>query len=76
MKTFALIAIVALFAPLARPADTDSMENVVRAVYDVISGPVGPRDWARFHCSIRRRCAPDFDARYSRRDCSECHDAG
>jgi hypothetical protein len=49
MKSFALVALAALFAPLARPADTDSIDNVVRAVYDVISGPVGPRDWARFH---------------------------
>ena len=34
-------------APL-RAADTDSVDSVVRAVYDVISGPAGPRDWARF----------------------------
>jgi hypothetical protein len=32
----------------ARPADTDSVDSVVRALYDVISGPQGPRDWARF----------------------------
>ena len=35
-------------APQARPADTDSQESVVRAVYAVISGPAGPRDWVRF----------------------------
>ena len=49
MKGLALISIMALSVPLARPADTDSMESVVRAVYDVISGPAGARDWARFH---------------------------
>jgi hypothetical protein len=27
----------------------DSIEHIVAAVYDVISGPTGPRDWARFH---------------------------
>jgi hypothetical protein len=32
----------------ASPADTDSVDSVVRAVYDVISGPQGPRDWVRF----------------------------
>lgn len=29
-------------------ADTDSVQSVVRAVYEVISGPAGARDWARF----------------------------
>jgi hypothetical protein len=48
MKAFALLLLMTLAAPLARPADTDSTESVVRAVYDVISGPAGPRDWARF----------------------------
>ncbi|HEY1496414.1 MAG TPA: hypothetical protein VGF49_17800 [Candidatus Solibacter sp.] len=48
MKTLALVAMMAMAAPLARPADTDSVESVVRAVYDVISGPAGARDWARF----------------------------
>jgi hypothetical protein len=48
MKTLALLSMMPLAAPLARPADTDSMESVVHAVYDVISGPAGARDWARF----------------------------
>jgi hypothetical protein len=48
MKIAALFALLALAAPLARPADTDSIEGVVKAVYQVISGPAGPRDWARF----------------------------
>ncbi|MCU1238911.1 MAG: hypothetical protein JWP63_6878 [Candidatus Solibacter sp.] len=48
MQTMALLSLMALAAPLARPADTDSTEAVVRAVYDVISGPAGARDWARF----------------------------
>jgi hypothetical protein len=37
-----------LAAPWAPAADADSVESVVRAVYDVISGPAGTRDWTRF----------------------------
>ena len=32
----------------ARPGDVDSIEHIIAAVYDVISGPAGPRDWERF----------------------------
>jgi hypothetical protein len=33
----------------ARPADVDSIEHILQATYDVISGPAGaPRDWVRF----------------------------
>ena len=35
-------------APAARPADVSSPRALVAATYDVISGPAGPRDWARF----------------------------
>jgi len=35
-------------APSARPGDVDSIEHIIAAVYDVISGPPGPRDWDRF----------------------------
>lgn len=35
--------------PAARPADVASIESIVAAVYDVISGPAGQaRDWNRF----------------------------
>jgi hypothetical protein len=35
-------------APAASPGDVASMEAIVAALYDVISGPAGkPRDWAR-----------------------------
>jgi hypothetical protein len=34
--------------PNARPGDVDSVEHIVAAVYDVISGPAGARDWDRF----------------------------
>jgi hypothetical protein len=35
--------------PKARPSDVSSMSAVIKAVYDVISGPAGqPRDWNRF----------------------------
>ena len=35
-------------APAARPADVDSIDHIIAAVYDVISGPPGQRDWDRF----------------------------
>jgi hypothetical protein len=35
--------------PEARPGDVDTVEHLLAAVYDVISGPAGqPRDWDRF----------------------------
>jgi hypothetical protein len=48
MKGIALAVACILMAPLAKAADTDSVDSLVRAVYDVISGPAGTRDWARF----------------------------
>ncbi|MGH9829745.1 MAG: nuclear transport factor 2 family protein, partial [Blastocatellia bacterium] len=34
--------------PEADPGDVDSMEHIIKAVYDVISGPAGqPRKWDR-----------------------------
>jgi hypothetical protein len=48
MKTLAIALLALAAAGPARSADTDSMDSVVRAVYDVISGPAGPRDWGRF----------------------------
>src|SRR5690242_11281552 len=35
-------------ATSARPGDVDSIEHIIAAVYDVISGPAGLRDWDRF----------------------------
>jgi len=35
-------------APAARASDVDSVEHIIAAVYDVISGPPGKRDWDRF----------------------------
>ncbi|HZE25547.1 MAG TPA: hypothetical protein VE054_16240, partial [Blattabacteriaceae bacterium] len=32
-------------APSTRPGDVDSIDHIIAAVYDVISGPAGPRDW-------------------------------
>jgi hypothetical protein len=32
----------------ALPGDVDSIDHIIAAVYDVISGPAGPRDWDRF----------------------------
>ncbi len=36
-------------AAAVRPGDVDSIPHIIAAVYDVISGPPGPRDWDRFH---------------------------
>jgi hypothetical protein len=35
--------------PAAKPEDVKSLDAIVAAVYDVISGPPGERDWNRFH---------------------------
>jgi len=35
-------------APAAKPSDVDSLDHILAALYDVISGPAGPRDWNRF----------------------------
>ena len=37
-----------MLLPLVRAADGDSIEGVTKAVYEVISGPAGPRNWDRF----------------------------
>jgi hypothetical protein len=34
--------------PAARPEDVKSREALLAAIYDVISGPAGERDWSRF----------------------------
>jgi hypothetical protein len=48
MKTLTIALAAVLFIPAARAADGDSIESITRAVYDVISGPKGARDWVRF----------------------------
>jgi hypothetical protein len=35
-------------APSANPADVESIDAIIAALYDVISGPAGDRDWDRF----------------------------
>jgi hypothetical protein len=35
-------------APEAKPDDVKSLDAIMKAIYDVISGPPGPRDWNRF----------------------------
>jgi hypothetical protein len=42
-------------APEADPADVESIDAIIGAVYDVISGPAGPRDWDR----MRSRFIPE-----------------
>lgn len=36
-------------AAVARAEDVQSVDGIISAMYDVISGPAGPRDWNRFH---------------------------
>ncbi|HUI58252.1 MAG TPA: hypothetical protein VLY04_24935 [Bryobacteraceae bacterium] len=48
MKLTALVLGLTLASPLVRAADGDSIDTITKAVYDVISGPAGARDWARF----------------------------
>jgi hypothetical protein len=48
MKTILLIAALTIATPAAKAADGDSVDTIVHALYDVISGPAGTRDWARF----------------------------
>jgi hypothetical protein len=49
MKLFVCAAVMSVLAPLVIASDGDSIDTAVRACYDVISGPAGTRDWARFH---------------------------
>ena len=49
MKLFVYAAVLSVLAPFALASDSDSIDSAVRACYDVISGPAGTRDWARFH---------------------------
>lgn len=35
--------------PEAKAEDVQSIDAIVKALYDVISGPAGARDWNRFH---------------------------
>ena len=48
MKKAVLGLLLASVTPMVRAADGDSIESITHAVYDVISGPAGVRDWARF----------------------------
>ncbi len=34
--------------PPAKPDDVNSLDSILKAIYDVISGPAGERDWNRF----------------------------
>lgn len=44
-----MIALVARPAEAQSAADVDSIGGILRAAYDVISGPAGHRDWDRFY---------------------------
>ena len=56
MRTFSLLILLFLItvtssrAQEPNPADVNSIDGIIAALYDVISGPAGsPRDWDRFH---------------------------
>ena len=36
----------------ARPEDVETIDGVIRALYEVLSGPAGPRDWERERNSL------------------------
>jgi hypothetical protein len=40
---------LAATVPVAKPDDVKSLDAIMNAIYDVISGPAGDRDWNRFH---------------------------
>jgi hypothetical protein len=42
------VTALAFLLPTVHAGDMDSIDSLTRAVYEVISGPAGPRDWARF----------------------------
>ena len=46
----------ATLRPRARAADVGSIDAIVAAVYDVISGPPGTRDWDRFRSLLLPEC--------------------
>src|SRR5215213_2890860 len=56
MKQFLFLALAIFVAPViamaqkeASPADVSTLDGIMKAVYDVISGDAGkPRDWDRF----------------------------
>jgi len=48
IRAGAAVAALALLLPTAHAGDFDSIESLTHAVYAVISGPAGARDWARF----------------------------
>jgi hypothetical protein len=48
MKPIIFLIAFTLSSPVMQAADGDSVDTMVRAIYEVISGPAGTRDWARF----------------------------
>jgi len=48
--------------PEAAAADVHSLDAIIGALYDVISGPAGPRDWDRFRSLFKdgARLIPTF----------------
>jgi hypothetical protein len=48
MRLMVLSTALTILSPMLRAADGDSIDSVMKAVYDVISGPAGTRDWPRF----------------------------
>ncbi len=47
LLSFILVGFVPYEQPSIKASDTQSIDGVVKALYDVISGPQGKRDWNR-----------------------------
>ncbi len=48
MRLFRPVAVMVVSSLTVSAGDRDSVETIVHALYSVISGPAGTRDWARF----------------------------
>lgn len=38
----------------ANPKDVESIDQIIKTLYEVISGPAGPRNWERFHSMFHK----------------------
>jgi putative lumazine-binding protein len=62
MRNLFCVALLIAAAAPATAADSNDIQSTVDAVYNVISGPAGPRDWDRFKALF----APDAHLASSR----------
>jgi hypothetical protein len=48
MRLIAMVVALTLLSSGTQAADSNSVDAIIRAVYELVSGPAGPRDWDRF----------------------------